>query len=809
VLRTFDNVKTAFDQNNKESEKKREPKNGVQYSGFDDQGLPLYFLRDGKMLVTVHSDDAVRSWDLDLASRTPKVELSLKKNMIERVTLSSDGLYLLGIGKGNSGFVWDLSSGKQMLSTKKKLIHGIFSEGNGLLFGYTDLNSGTVWRLEDGRELFSIPEPKTKRVGYYDWYDTGQARFSRQSSRLLTTTAARNRDAYLWDLKTGRLIAKLTTEDATGGFGDQFEFKLIGDGKLALIAAAQSTGLGWVWNAFTGTLIRRIQGYAGLVKKRGAEKILQLIDGKVIVSTLDGQEEIRFGRGFNINQVADLEIDFETNSAIVGGRSHEGPLELWDIKADALRANLGRISPDGAGPGFVFSPDGSEALSETDDGPAKLWNTRSGALLSTLIPENGGLADEPRFSPDGRSILVDFVPEEEKKGEEEKNGEKVRTLIWRLKGVSTLRLGSPTRSATFSPDGSRILITAEGNSAKIWLTNGKAVVAELKGHTGTIVDAAFSSDGSLVVTGAWDNTAKIWSAKTGALKATLKGHASGVARVAFSGNGKLALTASHDSTGKIWDVQTGGLKATLVGHRGSIIAASFSPDDRRIVTASTDETAAVWDTETGTRLAVLAGHTGALFNARFSPDGVRILTSSEDHTARVWDAATGSSLALLEAHGGMVNDAQWSPDGASILTVSNDKLAILWDASTFNTLMTLKGHLGQVTRGTFSPDGKQAATISEDRTFRLWDVETGALLATHAGHEKTIHSLAFSPDGRIAATTSSDATSRLWVVFPGSLKERIGEVGKMIAKLRPLTKDECAQHDVVAVLGAETVCLGE
>lgn len=83
------------------------------------------------------------------------------------------------------------------------------------------------------------------------------------------------------------------------------------------------------------------------------------------------------------------------------------------------------------------------------------------------------------------------------------------------------------------------------------------------------------------------------------------------------------------------------------------------------------------------------------------------------------------------------------------------------------------------------------------------------VLATHAGHDKTIHTLAFSRDSRLAATASSDGTARVWTVFPGTLRERVADVGRMVAKLRPLTKAECEQHDVVGLPGAEIACLAE
>ena len=72
-----------------------------------------------------------------------------------------------------------------------------------------------------------------------------------------------------------------------------------------------------------------------------------------------------------------------------------------------------------------------------------------------------------------------------------------------------------------------------------------------------------------------------------------------------------------------------------------------------------------------------------------------------------------------------------------------------------------------------------------------------------------IHTLALSRDGRKAATASSDGTARLWTLFPGTLRERIAEVGRLVGKLRPLSKDECEQYAVAGVPGAETVCAAE
>jgi tRNA A-37 threonylcarbamoyl transferase component Bud32 len=117
----------------------------------------------------------------------------------------------------------------------------------------------------------------------------------------------------------------------------------------------------------------------------------------------------------------------------------------------------------------------------------------------------------------------------------------------------------------------------------------------LKGHTGHVASASFSPDGSRIVTASGDQTAKVWDAKTGAEALTLKGHTGFVNSASFSPDGSRIVTAGWDQTAKVWDAKTGAEALTLKGHTGVVNSASFSPDGSRIVTASRDETPKVWD----------------------------------------------------------------------------------------------------------------------------------------------------------------------------------------------------------------------
>jgi tetratricopeptide (TPR) repeat protein len=189
--------------------------------------------------------------------------------------------------------------------------------------------------------------------------------------------------------------------------------------------------------------------------------------------------------------------------------------------------------------------------------------------------------------------------------------------------------------------------------------------------------ATFSPDGTRIVTASWDNTAKVWDAKNGTAILTLKGHTFPVSSATYSPDGRRIVTASYDKTAKVWDARTGAEILSLKGHTGEVDSASFSPDGRRIVTASYDKTAKVWDARTGTEIFTLKGHTNRVSSATYCPDGTRIVTASWG-TVKVWDARTGTETLSLKVRTS-VHAASFSPDGTRIVTASGEGTKV-WDA---------------------------------------------------------------------------------------------------------------------------------
>jgi WD40 repeat protein len=337
---------------------------------------------------------------------------------------------------------------------------------------------------------------------------------------------------------------------------------------------------------------------------------------------------------------------------------------------------------------------------------------------------------------------------------------------WRDLRERLIQHGSTVYSASFSPDGQRIVTASGDETARVWdAATGKPIGEPLKGHEGVVLGAAFSPDGKRIVTASADKTARVWDAETGKpIGEPLKGHEDWVRSPAFSPDGKRIVTASADKTARVWDAETGKpIGEPLKGHEDVVFCAAFSPDGNRIVTASQDKTARVWDAETRKPIGEpLRGHTGPVASAAFSPDGKRIVTASDDKTARIWDAESGKPIgAPLKGHEYGVWSAAFSPDGQRIVTASGDNTARIWDANSGKPIgEPLRGHADHVWSAAFSPDGKRIVTASSDKTARVWDVAKP--IDELKGHADVVYSAAFSPDGKRIVTASLDHTARVW-----------------------------------------------
>ncbi len=459
-------------------------------------------------------------------------------------------------------------------------------------------------------------------------------------------------------------------------------------------------------------------------------------------------------------------VQFSSDGQRIVTASDDKTARVWESTSGKLLTTLAHGDRVNSA---QFSPDGLLIVTASHDKTARVWESGSGKLLATLA--HGDQVNSAQFSPDGLRIVTAA-------GSIHLTSKDNTARVWEGasgKLLATLSHESGVHSAQFSPDGLRI-VTAAGsgvttapkdNTARVWESGTGKLLATL-GHEGSVNSAQFSPDGLRIVTAAGSltggMTARICESGSGKLLVTLS-HANVVWSAQFSPDGLRIVTTSRDNTVRVWESASGKLLVTL-SHLDLAKSAHFSPDGQRIVTTSIDNTARVWESASGELLATL-GHEGSVNSAQFSSDGQRIVTASNDKTARVWGSASSKLLADLQGHQGFINSVQFSPDCQCIVTASHDKTARVWESGSGKLLATLR-HADSVSSAQFSPDGERIVTASNDKTARMWESTSGKLLTT-LGHKSSVNSAQFSPDGLRIVTSSHDKTARVWESGSGKL----------------------------------------
>ncbi|CCO36593.1 hypothetical protein BN14_10734 [Rhizoctonia solani AG-1 IB] len=165
-------------------------------------------------------------------------------------------------------------------------------------------------------------------------------------------------------------------------------------------------------------------------------------------------------------------------------------------------------------------------------------------------------------------------------------------------------------------------------------------------HDRPVYSASFSPDGKRIVTGCGDGKIRMWSSQTLTLVLDPFGsqsHTDSIRSVVFSPDGRLVASGSSDRTICVFDSHAGHLVlGPLQGHTDRVRSVEFSPDGTHILSGSGDRTVRVWRVKDGAPACEpLVGHQGSVTSVGYSPDGAFIVSGSNDSTVRVWKAPRG------------------------------------------------------------------------------------------------------------------------------------------------------------------------
>jgi eukaryotic-like serine/threonine-protein kinase len=555
------------------------------------QVVSASFSPDGSRVLTANTHDSVNVWDTLSGAEV----LSLKGRvwMPRSASFSPDGSRIVTGDLHKTAKVWGAQIGVELLTLEGHAFGirsaSFSSDGSRIVTGSDD-NTAKVWDALTGAELLTFKGHKGQVYS---------ASFSPDGTRVVTGSF--DHTAKVWNSTTGAEIVTLerhAREVTSASFSP--------DGSRVVTTNPEKTAT--IWNAKTGAEVLTLKGHIGYLATASFSR-----DGsRIVTGSYDKTAKVWDAR----NSVECLTLrghrtrinsaSFSPDGSRVVTASLDNTAKVWDARTGVELLTLKGHAFGAAS--ASFNPDGSRIVTVSGDRTAKIWDARTGANVLTLT---GHITDvrSASFSPDG-SRIVTANHGRTAKVWDATSGVEVLILKGHTNSVSSASFSPDgSRVVTTCEDftakvwdtktGAEILALRLGktNLLEVWNkdANTGAEVVVRRGPAIGVSSASFSPDGSRILTASGDYSATVWNAMTGDRVLILKGHTSFVSSASFSQDGSRVVTASRDKTVKIWDAQSGAELLTLMGHTDPVNSASFSADGSRIVTASDDLTAKVWD----------------------------------------------------------------------------------------------------------------------------------------------------------------------------------------------------------------------
>ncbi|MBV1849966.1 TIR domain-containing protein [Catellatospora tritici] len=261
----------------------------------------------------------------------------------------------------------------------------------------------------------------------------------------------------------------------------------------------------------------------------------------------------------------------------------------------------------------------------------------------------------------------------------------------------------------------------------------------------------FSPDGTRVAVSAF-NKVFVWSVDSGQLTHTIVG---------TSESRSMRVARQSDPGRSLQDARPRGHVDT---------AFAWLANGQRIVFEASGQLG-VLDLETGDE--VWSRRDQVFLGIAVSPLGDRIAAGTAAGVILILMAHDGTVLRTLSDHSGAVYEFAWSPDGRHLAAggssdgpwrgIDGHETTIrIWDTGSGNFVARLAGHTGDITGLAWSPRSTMLASVSMDKSVRLWEPLSGRLITIVEVHTDVTRGLAFSPDGSVLASTSWDGTVRFW-----------------------------------------------
>jgi WD40 repeat protein/serine/threonine protein kinase/DNA-binding LacI/PurR family transcriptional regulator len=463
------------------------------------------FSEDGRLVLTGSVDNYVKVWDLATGEileefKSDSFVLGVRFLLDEQSAVSSD--------YGGNIIFWDFESNER---ARQIIIDNATPIRGGLAL------SADAQTLIVGDDLgnilfFNIASQSDRPFRVFSGHDAGISRLalSPDESELVSTSF--DQSLIIWDLQgrgaeISRISTSLPVRNSVLSPNGEFIAATLEDGSVQLWTTADSQA----GQVFEGQYLSVAFSPDGRLLAATSE------DGSVTVWTLTDNAVLHH---FTDNLAPLRALAFSPDGSLLaagGGqvqvsesRPVDNSITLWQISDGTVQHRFDAHTA--AVRSLVFSPDGSNLLSSSDDSSLILWNVEMGSFVRRYT----GHSD----------------------------------TVW---------------SASFSPDGSQFISGSSDTSIILWDTTTGEFIRQLSGHNTPVRAVAFSPDGLHALSGSGtvqtssvgeNYNLRYWDLQTAAVLREFPGHSDFVTSLLFDSTGTQALSASGDGNIILWRVES-------------------------------------------------------------------------------------------------------------------------------------------------------------------------------------------------------------------------------------------------------------
>lgn len=273
----------------------------------------------------------------------------------------------------------------------------------------------------------------------------------------------------------------------------------------------------------------------------------------------------------------------------------------------------------------------------------------------------------------------------------------------------------------------------------VWEWQSESYILKQQGHFDSMNSLVYSPDGQRIITTADDGKIKVWDIESGFCIVTFTEHTSGVTACEFAKKGNVLFTSSLDGSIRAWDlIRYRNFRTFTAPTRLSFSCMAVDPSGEVVAAGSIDSfDIHIWSVQTGQLLDQLSGHEGPVSALAFAPDGGLLVSGSWDRTARIWSIFNRTQTSEpLQLQADVLNIA-FRPDSLQVAISTLDGQLSFWSVSEGEQTSGIDGRR-DVSGGRKMTDRRTAANVAGTKSFNTIRYSTDGSCVLAGGNSKYI-----------------------------------------------------------------------